>query len=274
MVRPQAKRAVVRHVQQAFGLSERRACRLLLIGRSSHRYAAGPDRDAELRERLVELAAKWRRFGYRGLYRLLRREGQEVNHKRVYRVYRAEGLQVRRRRRKRLKRPARGPMPRPARRNEVWAMDFVHDGLADGRRIRALTIVDLCTREAPWIEVATSIPGDRVVRVLDRLAESYGIPKRIVIDNGPEFLSIALATWAEDRGVELDFIDPGKPVQNCFVESFNGTFRDECLNEHWFTSLADARQRIEAWRRLYNEERPHSSLGGATPMEFATGLAG
>ena len=153
-------------------------------------------------------------------------------------------------------------------------MDFVHDGLVDGRRIRALTIVDHCTREAPAIEVATSTPRDRVVRVLDRLAEAHGLPQRIVCDNGPEFLSIALATWAEDRGVDIDFIEPGKPTQNGFAESFNGTLRDECLNEHWFTSLKDAVEKIEAWRQRYNEERPHSSLGGLTPAEFASGLAG
>ena len=273
MVKPQARRAAVRHVEQAHGLSERRACRLIGIGRSTLRYEPVPDGDTELREELQALAAQWRRFGYRGLHRLLRRKGWELNHKRLYRVYRDLGLQVRKRKRKRLKRPARGPVPLPRQRNETWAMDFVHDGLVDGRRIRALTIVDLCTREAPWIEVATSIPGDRVVRVLDRLAETHGLPGRITCDNGPEFLSVAMAAWSEERGVEIDFIDPGKPVQNCFAESFNGTFRDECLNEHWFTSLQDAEEKIEAWRRRYNEERPHSSLGGLTPKEFAEGLA-
>lgn len=200
---------------------------------------------------------------------MLRREGMEVNHKRLYRVYRELGLQVRRRRRKRLKRAPRGPMLLPSQRNETWGMDFVHDMLTDGRRIRALTIVDLCTRECPWIEVATSIPGERVVRVLDRLGQVHGLPDRIVCDNGPEFLSLAMATWAEDRGVEIDFIEPGKPIQNCFAESFNGTFRDECLNEHWFTSLGDAQEKIEAWWRKYNRERPHSSLGGLTPTEAA-----
>ena len=274
MVKPRARRAAVRLVQQAHGLSERRACRLIGIGRSSCRYQALPGRDDELRERLPELAAKWRRFGYRGLHRLLRREGVEVNHKRLYRVYRELGLQVRQRKRKRLKRPARGPAPVPVERNESWGMDFVHDGLVDGRRIRALTIVDHCTREVPCIEVATSLPGERVVRVLDRLAEAHGLPKRITCDNGPEFISLAMATWAEDHDVELDFIDPAKPVQNCFSESFNGTFRDECLNEHWFTSLEDAQQRVEAWRRRYNDERPHSSIGGLTPTEFAERLAG
>jgi len=152
-------------------------------------------------------------------------------------------------------------------------MDFVHDSLVDGRRIRAFTIIDLCTRESPAIEVATSIPGDRVVRVLDQLAETHGLPQRIVCDNGPEFLSFALAVWAQDRGVELDYIEPGKPIQNCFIESFNGTFRDECLNENLFTSVEDAVRKVRTWWKSYNEERPHSSLGGLTPREFAAELA-
>lgn len=272
MVNPAARRAAVRHVEQAFGLSERRASRLIGMARTSLRYQPLDRGDGELGDRLRELASKWRRFGYRQLHRLLRREGLTTNRKRVYRVYRSLGLQVRRRWRKRLKRLPRTPRAVPVQANDTWAMDFVHDGLVDGRRLRALTIVDLCTREVPWIEVATSIPSDRVVRVLDQLAEAHGLPRRLVTDNGPEFLSIALATWAEERSVELDFIEPGKPIQNCFVESFNGTFRDECLNENWFTSVEDAREKIETWRQSYNSERPHSSLGGLTPSEFASGL--
>lgn len=272
MVTPAARRAAIVHVEQTFGLSERRASRLIGMARSSLRYRRVKRDDEGLGDRLQELAAKWRRFGYRQLHRLLRREGYRTNRKRVYRVYRDLGLQVRRRWRRRLKCLPRSPRATPLQANEVWAMDFVHDALIDGRRIRALTIIDLCTREAPWIEVSTSIPGDRVVRVLDQLAEAHGLPRRLVTDNGPEFLSIALATWAEERGVELDFIEPGKPIQNCFAESFNGTFRDECLNEHWFTSLQDARTKIETWRQSYNQERPHSSLGGLTPAEFASGL--
>lgn len=273
MVKPQARRAAVRYVQEAHGLSERRACRLVGIGHSSLCYVAVDRGDEALRERLQELAARWRRFGYRQLHRLLRREGWELNHKRLYRVYRELGLQVRKRKRKRLKRPPRGPMPLPTERNTVWAMDFVHDGLVDGRRLRALTIVDVCTRESPAIEVAISLPGERVVRVLEDLAETHGLPSRIVVDNGPEFQSAAVMSWAEDREVDLDFIDPGKPVQNCFVESFNGTFRDECLNEHVFLGVSDAEEKIEAWRRQYNAERPHSSLEGLTPIEFAERLA-
>lgn len=273
MVKPQARRAAVRHVEEAHGLSERRACRLIGIGRSSLRYEAKLKDDEALRERLTELARKWRRAGYRGLHRHLRREGWQINHKRLYRVYREMGLQVRRRKRKRLKRPARGEATLPENRNEVWAMDFVHDSLVDGRRIRAFTVVDLCTRESPVIEVAASIPGDRVVRVLEGLAEVHGLPQRIICDNGPEFLSFVLAVWAQDRGIDLDYIEPGKPTQNCFVESFNGTFRDECLNENLFTSVADTARKIRAWWKSYNEERPHSSLGGLTPREFAAELA-
>ena len=215
----------------------------------------------------------WRRSGYRDLHRVLWRQGTRVNLKRVYRVYRKAGLQVRRRKRKRLKRAPRGPMARPERPNEVWALDFVRDGLGDGRRIRALTRLDLCTREAPWIEVATSTSADRVVRVLEHLAQVRGLPRRMLSDNGPEFRSLAMATWAEQRGVELDSIEPGQPVQNAFIESFKGTFRDESLNEHGFLNLRHAREKIEAWRKRYNGERPQSSLGGLTPTEFAEGLA-
>lgn len=273
MVTPQAKRAAVQVLREEHGLSERRACRLVDLGRSSHRYTPAPERDAGLKQRLRELVERWTRAGYRQLCRLLRREGWEVNHKRVYRLYRELRLQLRVRRRRRLKRAPRAPLERPKGRNEVWGMDFVHDRLVDGRTIRSLTILDLCTRESPVIEVATSIPGERVARVLDELAETHGVPLRLVMDNGPEFLSRAIQAWAEKHGVLLDFIEPGRPHQNGFVESFNGTFREECLNEHWFLGLRDAKEKIESWRKRYNAERPHSSLGGLTPMEFAAGLA-
>lgn len=273
MVTPAAKRAVVEVLRGEHGLSERRACRLVDLGRSSHRYTPAPDRDAGLKERLRELVERWRRAGYRQLCRLLRREGWTVNHKRVYRLYRALKLQIRARRRRRLRRAPRAPLERPTARNELWAMDFVHDRLADGRPIRSLTIVDLFTREVPAIEVAPSLPGERVRRVLEQLAETEGLPERILVDNGPEFLSRAMQTWAEEHGVLLDFIEPGRPDQNAFVESFNGTFREECLNEHWFVGLRDAIEKIESWRQQYNTARPHSSLGGLTPMEFAAGLA-
>jgi len=249
-------------------LSERRACGLVGIERSSFRYEGQGQEDADLRTRLQELAQERRRFGYRRLTVLLRREGWPVNHKRVYRLYREEGLGVRRRKRKRMGAVERQPLTIPTRGNERWSMDFVSDALTDGRKFRSLNIVDDYNRECLAAEVDTSIPGARVVRVLERLGERRGLPEVLVTDNGPESAGQALDVWAYQRGVRLRFIDPGKPVQNAFIESFNGKMRDECLNEHWFISLTEARQTIEAWRRDYNEVRPHSSLGNRTPQEF------
>jgi putative transposase len=209
-----------------------------------------------------------RRFGYRRLHAMLRREGYEVNHKRVYRIYVEEQLWVRRRKRKRHLAMPRSPMLVPTKVNEVWSMDFVSDALAAGRRFRTLDIVDDFTREAPAIEVDTSLSGVRVTRVLDRLKLERGLPRQIRSDNGPEFISRAVEQWAYANGVEWHFIEPGKPIENAYVESFNGKFRDECLNENWFTTLADARQKIEQWRQDYNQVRPHSSLAYRTPNEF------
>ena len=206
---------------------------------------------------------------YRRLHILLEREGLVVNHKRVHRIYRAAGLQVRRRHRKRLTRAERIPLPVPDQRLARWSMDFPVDTLADGRGFRTLNIVDDFTRECLAIEVDRSLPGLRVARVLDRLHATIGLPPSIVVDNGPEFAGRTLDAWAYARGVTLRFIRPGKPVENAYIESFNGKFRDECLNEHWFVSLADAQATIEAWRVDYNTVRPHSSLDGATPEHFA-----
>jgi putative transposase len=252
-------------------LSERQACRYTGFARSSQRYRVRRPPRTELRARLHTLALLRPRWGYRRLYRLLRREGMVVNKKLVQRVYREEGLAVRRRTRKRVAVP-RTPRPAPAAPNERWSMDFVSDSLGDGRKFRVLTIVDDFTRESPAIEVDTSLPGERVVRVLEQLAETRGLPKAIVCDNGPEFRGEALDQWADRHGVTLQFIQPGKPVQNAFAESFNGRFRDECLNESWFVSLPDARQTIEAWRVDYNVARPHSGLADRTPEEFAKEL--
>jgi putative transposase len=220
--------------------------------------------------RLQAHAAVRPRFGYRRLHILLEREGLVVNHKRLHRIYRTAGLQVRRRRRKRLTRADRVPLPAPRQRLERWSMDFTADTLADGRVFRTLNIVDDFTRECVAIEVDRSLPGLRVARVLDRLQATVGLPHSIVVDNGPEFAGRALDAWAYARGVALRFIRPGKPIENAYVESFNGKFRDECLNEHWFVSLADARAAIETWRVDYNTVRPHSSLAGETPEQFAT----
>lgn len=253
----------------AHGLSQRRACRLASLNFSTWQYKSRKPSEMGLRQRIVELAGVRRRFGYRRLHILLRREGWVVNHKAVHRIYREEGLQVRRRKRKRIGPADRQPIELPERVNERWSMDFMSDVLSHGGRFRTLNIVDDFSRECPAIEVDTSLTGARVVRVLERLAETRGLPLGIVVDNGPELISRALDEWAYRNNVRLHFIEPGKPVQNAFVESFNGKFRDECLNEHWFTNLADARKIIEEWRIDYNTQRPHSSLGYLTPIEYA-----
>jgi putative transposase len=251
-------------------MSERHACRLLGLGRSTHRYQARRnERDAALRERLKELAGKRMRFGYRRLTAMLVREGIAANHKRVYRLYREEGLAMRIRHRRRIRWTGAVSSAIATRANERWSIDFVSDCVSTGRVIRMLTVVDDCTRECPAIEVDTSLGGLRVRRVLDRIASERGLPEAIVLDNGPEFRGRALAAWSEERGVRLEFIQPGKPAQNAFAESFNGRLRDECLNANWFTSLSDARRKIETWRQDYNEQRPHSSLNYLPPAEFA-----
>jgi len=260
----------VSYVEVEYQVSERHACRLVGLGRSTNRYRARKaERDAALRARLKELAVKRMRFGYRRLTAMLTREGMAANHKRVYRLYQEEGLAMRMRTRRRIR--WRGSVAHPAasRPNERWSMDFLSDCVSTGKVIRMLTIVDDCTRECPAIEVDTSLCGLRVRRVLERMATERGLPEAIVVDNGPEFRGRALAAWSEQRGVRLEFIQPGKPVQNAFVESFNGRLRDECLNANWFTSLNDARRKIETWRRDYNEQRPHSSLAYMPPAEFA-----
>ena len=263
-------RAAASYVRQQYGMSERHACRLLELGRSTYRYRArNPEGDAELRARLKDLAARRMRFGYRRLTAMLARSGTLVNHKRVYRLYREEGLAMRIRQRRRIR--WNGAVPRLAaeRANQRWSLDFVSDCVSNGRVIRILTMVDDYTRECPAMEVDTCLGGLRVRRVLDRVAEQRGLPEAIVLDNGPEFRSRALTAWSEERGVRLEFIQPGKPVQNAYVESFNGRLRDECLNANWFTSLRDARQKIENWREDYNQQRPHSSLNYLPPVEFA-----
>lgn len=260
---------MVQRVQAHYGLSERRACRLVGIGRSTLRYRSQPRPEEEsLRRRLRELAAVRPRFGYRRLHVLLRREGVIVNHKRIERLYREEGLAVRRRNRKRVARDGRGRAAAPARPNQQWGVDFISDALAWGRRIRLFTVVDVFTREALAIEVDTSLPGGRVVRVLERLVLERGAPDEIVLDNGPELTGKAVDQWAYERGVWRRFIEPGKPFQNAFVESFHGRLRDECLDRHWFVGLNDARHTIEAWRQDYNQSRPHSALGYRPPQEF------
>ena len=271
---PAARKPVVPYLRAEWQLTERRACGLLSVCRMTVRYESRRRDDTAIRRRLRELAAVRRRWGYRRLHVLLCREGMQVNHKRVYRIYREEGLSVRRRKRKRAVSAARTPVLRPERAGEVWGLDFVSDALAWGRKLRMLTVLDLYTREALAIEVDTSLSGVRVARVLDRIITERGqAPQAIVMDNGPELTSKALDQWAYERSIRLHFIDPGKPVQNCFVERFNGTLRDECLNEHWFTSLHEARHTVETWQIDYNTVHPHSSLGKRTPEEFRASLA-
>ena len=271
MVTPAARREAVRFFRDRHGFSERRACRLASYPRSSHRRKSlREEADRPLRDRLLELASERPRFGYRRLHVMLLREGWEINRKRVYRVYRELGLAVRRKKRKRVAQANRLPRVVPIAPNLQWSMDFMRDTLATGRVFRTLNVVDDATRECLAIEVDTSLSGRRVGRVLDAVARERGqYPHRLVLDNGPECTSKALDQWAYERGVELAFIRPGKPIENCFVESFNGRFRDECLNIHWFVSLPDARRRIEAWRLDYNLVRPHGSLGHLPPAVFA-----
>jgi putative transposase len=271
MVKPAAYREAVGFLRSELKVSERRACRVLGHARSSCRYVRRRTMVQALLDDLLGLAMKRPRFGYRRLHLMLRRQGWKVNHKRVYRIYRAEGLAIRRKRRKRLA-WIRVKLPLPTRPNERWSMDFVHDTLATGRKFRTLNIVDDLTREALAIEVDTSLGGARVVRVLERLVELRGLPAVIVCDNGPEFTGRALDEWAYRMGIKIHFIRPGKPTENAYVESFNGKFRDECLNEHWFVDLGDAQTKIENWRVDYNEVRPHSSLGDQTPKEYLSTL--
>jgi putative transposase len=253
-----------------YRMSERHACRLMGYARSTHRYRERKTvRDAELRRRLKELAVQRMRFGYRRLTAMLVRQGIKVNHKRVYRLYREEGLVMRMRQKRRIRWNGAVTSPAAARPNQRWSIDFVSDCVSTGRVIRMLTMVDDCTRECPSIEVDTSLGGLRVRRVLDRVAAERGLPEAIVLDNEPEFRGRALAAWSQERGVRLEFIQPGKPVQNAYVESFNGRLRDECLNANWFSSLHDARRKIEEWRQDYNQQRPHSSLDYLPPTEFA-----
>lgn len=267
-MKPAQQRAVVAYFRAGFRVSERRACRVAGVPRSTCRYRSQARDQAALRVRLRDLAAARVRYGYRRLHVLLRREGWRVNHKRVYRLYREEGLAIRvKRKKKRTCAPRVQPAP-ATRPRERWSMDFLADGLVDGRRFRVLTLVDNVSRVSPAIAVDFSLTGERVVAILEGLRRTTGAPARIAIDNGPEFVSKALDAWAYRHGVQLEFSRPGTPTDNAFAESFNGRFRDECLDQHWFASLEEARATIEAWRIEYNTERPHRALGQQTPAAW------
>jgi len=266
-VTPAARREAVRLAGEDYGLSERRACRLIDAPRATVRYRARREETPPARVRMRELAIEKPSAGYRTLCRRLRWEGWRVNHKRVHRWYRLDGL-LRRRSRRKQAALVRTPLAVPTRANERWSMDFMRDVLARPRAFRTFNVLDDATREALVIEADHSLPGVRIVRILDALLERRGRPDLIVCDNGPEFLSQAVDAWAYQRRIRLHFIAPGKPNQNAFIESFNSRFREECLNLHWFATLAEARVVIDAWRVEYNTRRPHSSLGDRTPEEY------
>ena len=266
-----ARREVVRELVTR-GLSERHGLRVAHMSAAALRYVPRPDPDPGLRDRIVALAHRHRRYGAGMIYRKLRQEGRLVNHKRVERLYAEARLQVRRRRRKKVPLADRQPLLRPQAPNHVWSADFVCDRTAEGRVLKCLTIIDDATTEAVAVVPARALGGLPVTRILDRLAIERGLPSVLRTDNGKEFCGRAMLTWEYGRGITLRLIEPGKPTQNAYVESFNGRLRDECLNEHCFTSLAHAQVVIESWRREYNEERPKKGLGGLTHATYAKRL--
>ncbi len=272
MVTAPARRELVRWMG-AKGLTERRCLKIVRMSASSLRYQPQPDRNAALRARIVALAQRHRRYGVGMIHLKLRQAGELINYKRVERLYGLEKLQIRRRRRKKIPVADRQPLIRPGKANEIWSMDFVFDRIASGRTLKCLVIVDDATHEAVAVVPEHTIGGDHLTRILDGICSQRGKPAMIRSDNGKEFTGKAMLNWAYRNGVALRLIEPGKPNQNAYVESFNGRLRDECLNEHWFTSLAHARAVIETWRREYNEERPKKSLGGLTPAQYAKQLA-
>lgn len=272
MVTAPARRELVRHLSCS-GLSERRSLRLVRISASAFRYQRRPDRNIELHREIVRLAHRYKRYGASMIGLKLRQSGWRVNHKRVERLYALSGLQVRRRKRKKVPTCDRQPLLRPLKANEVWSMDFVFDRTADGRVIKCLTVVDDATHEAVTVVPERAIGGEMLTRILDRLGFERGLPRMIRTDNGKEFCGRAMLNWAHQRGVQLRQIQPGKPNQNAYIESFNGRLRDECLNEHWFVSLGHAKTIIETWRQEYNHERPKKALGGLTPAAYARQLA-
>ncbi len=272
MVKPANKKQVVTHLKAVHGVSERKACQLVGLSRSGYRYQAKPKDDSTLRKRLNELATQYPQYGYLMLHNLLKGEGLVVNKKQTYRLYTEQSLQVRTKKRKKLIRP-RIPMVMPIAKDIRWSMDFVSDQLSNGRRFRVLNVVDDYTREMTGQLIAFSISGQRVARFLRQLVDQRRKPDQIICDNGTEFTSKAMFFWQRDTGVKLGFIQPGKPTQNAFIESLNGKFRNECLNQQWFRNIDEAKQTIDQWRNHYNHERPHSALNYMTPVAFANRAA-
>lgn len=268
MVGPAQLRKAADHLIGKFKKSQRRVCRAIGLARSSCRYTTKKPPDTELRSKIKQIAERYRRYGYRRVHVLVRREGLKVNHKKIYRLYREEGLKIQRRRKKKMAAFLRVASPIPNQPNARWSIDFVSDQFINGSRIKILTVVDDFTKECPIIHVDTSITGGKLVELFQMIGKRRPLPKTIVCDNGPEFISRDFDAWAYRNGIKLDHIRPGKPVENCFIESFNGKFREECLEENVFQGLEYARWMIESWRKHYNRVRPHSSLGNRTPLEF------
>lgn len=265
----------MKRVVEAYGISVRKACWALDWPRSSHHYRSTAADTTALRMRMRELAMARPRYGYRRIHVLLGREGWHVNHKKILRLYREEGLSLRIRRKKRKSASwLRVPPPRPARTDERWAVDFMSDALINGQRFRVMTVIDVHSRECVALDAARSFPSARATAILDRSISERSKPSILTLDNGTEFTCKHFDAWAYQRKISLDFIRPGKPVENCFIESFNGRLRDECLNMHWFVGLDEARQVLEDWRRDYNTTRPHSSLADRVPAAYVQQLLG
>ena len=264
---PGRKRKLVDEVRSEWQVSIRKACEALEVDRSTYHYKSRRSGQATLEHRIKEICHVRVRYGYRRVHILLRREGWTINHKKTRRIYRELGLQLRNKTPKRRVKAKLRDDRRPATRsNETWAMDFVHNQLATGRKLRVLTVVDIFSRFSPALEPRLTFRGTDVVEILERVCNEVGFPATIRVDQGTEFVSRDLDLWAYQRGVTLDFSRPGKPTDNAFIEAFNGRFRAECLNAHWFLSLADAQKKVEDWRRYYNEERPHGSIGNKPPI--------
>ena len=271
MVTPDARRGVVRHLQEHWKFSERQACRMAKLSRTVNRYERRPDQNESLRQELRKLAEKYPRLGAPMLYWMLRNQGWQVNHKRVERLYRQEKLALRRKRRRKFSAVRLVP-PRATSPMECLALDFMSDATIQGRKLRILTVIDEYSKLCPSLTVNYSLTGEAVVEVLTQIASQHGFPNRIRMDNGPEFRSRAVIEWALLHRVALDYIQPGKPTQNAFIESFNGRLREECLDQQLFLNIDDARRKVESWRKFYNEFRPHSALGGIPPSLFAQDL--